>query len=521
MTLSNAGGNLARYTYLLGAAGNRTQVTELSGRTVNYVYDDLYRLTSETIANSANNGAISYQFDAVGNSLQRNSNVNLVPNQTSTFDANDRIGSDTFDANGNTKVSNGKTYNYDFENKLTSTSDGITITYDGDGNRVSKAVGGVTTRYLVDTNNLTGYAQVVEEVQGGSVVKAYTYGHDLICQRITSGGVSFYGYDGHGSVRTLSDGSGSVTDTYDFDAFGNLISQTGTTNNGYLYAGEQFDADLNFSYNRARYLNLATGRFVSLDNYEGNSNDPGSLHKYLYANADPINRTDPSGNVSVGGILAGVAIIGIIAAIAIPTSTSLFRGALQTPREPVIQIDDQPVIVEGSGWDDGIVASSLEFAAQVWKKLANIEINTKPIVRISLPTVLNDSGYDERLISAKLAEQGVNSKHITFFLGSLFQNLASVEGAVPRGDPANPAPPPYRTYVSTAALTSRRVVNWWANNPAGGVVAHEWGHSFNLDHTLGPGLMSAILGTTNPVFFQHSLSDSEIESARAFASNYR
>jgi YD repeat-containing protein len=200
LTVSNTTNGLASYAYTLGAAGNRTQVVESNSRTVNYTYDDLYRLTSETIANSANNGQIAYQFDAVGNRLQRNSNVNSIANQTSSYDANDRLNSDTFDNNGSTKISNGKSFNYDFENKLTSTSDGITTVYDGDGNRVSKTVNGVTTKYLVDTNNLTGYTQVVEEIQGGSVVKVYTYGLDLISQRQSSG-VNFYNYDGHGSVR--------------------------------------------------------------------------------------------------------------------------------------------------------------------------------------------------------------------------------------------------------------------------------------------------------------------------------
>src|ERR1700676_3485715 len=37
---------------------------------------------------------------------------------------------------------------------------------------------------------------------------------------------------------------GSVV-TYDYDAFGNLIHQTGTMPNNYLFAGEQFDPDLN------------------------------------------------------------------------------------------------------------------------------------------------------------------------------------------------------------------------------------------------------------------------------------
>jgi RHS repeat-associated protein len=314
LTVANGQINLASYSYTLGASGNRTQVVENTGRTVNYAYDDLYRLTSETIANSANNGQISYQFDAVGNRLQRNSNVNLVANQTSSYDVNDRINSDIFDSNGSTKVSNGKSYNYDFENHLTSTSDGITVVYDGDGNRVSKTVNGVTTKYLVDTNNLTGYAQVVEELQNNLVTKQYTYGLDLISQRQASG-VSFYNYDGHGSVRGLSNNLGSVTDTYTYDAFGTLIEKTGNTDNNYLYAGEQFDSDLGFYYNRARYLNVETGRFISQDSYEGVSNDPKSLHKYNYAENDGVNKIDPSGNFSLAEVAAVVGIITVIAAI--------------------------------------------------------------------------------------------------------------------------------------------------------------------------------------------------------------
>ncbi len=62
-------GPAASYAYTLGASGNRTGVTELSGRKVAYAYDNLYRLTSETISNdlSGMNGALGYQYDTVGN----------------------------------------------------------------------------------------------------------------------------------------------------------------------------------------------------------------------------------------------------------------------------------------------------------------------------------------------------------------------------------------------------------------------------------------------------------------------
>jgi RHS repeat-associated protein len=84
--------------------------------------------------------------------------------------------------------------------------------------------------------------------------------------------------------------------TYDYDAFGNLLHSTGTTPNNYLFAGEQFDPDLNLYYNRARYLNTSTGRFWSMDKIDGEDETPSSLHKYLYTSDDPVNNVDPSGN---------------------------------------------------------------------------------------------------------------------------------------------------------------------------------------------------------------------------------
>jgi RHS repeat-associated protein len=106
---------------------------------------------------------------------------------------------------------------------------------------------------------------------------------------------TFYGYDGHGSVRQLTNSAGSVTDTYDFDAFGNLINSTASTPNNYLFAGEQYDPALGLYYNRARYLNTATGRFWSMDTDEGEDESPLSLHKYLYVQGDPVDGIDPSG----------------------------------------------------------------------------------------------------------------------------------------------------------------------------------------------------------------------------------
>jgi RHS repeat-associated protein len=192
---------------------------------------------------------------------------------------------------------------YDAENRLTtrqsSTGPGVTLVYDGDGNKVREIVNGQTISYLIDTLNPTGYAQVVEELQNGTVVRTYTYGHDLLLQDQRDAGgtwnATWFGYDGHGSVRFLTDGAAQITDRYDYDAFGALLHAEGPTFNRYRYCGEQFDGNLGLYYLRARFLDAANGRFWSMDSYEGGASDPQSLHKYLYCSSAPTNQSDPSG----------------------------------------------------------------------------------------------------------------------------------------------------------------------------------------------------------------------------------
>jgi RHS repeat-associated protein len=336
---------LGAYRYTLGAAGNRTGVVEFSGRAVSYVYDDIYRLTSESISAvqgspyqcGANQcGALNYTYDEVGNRKQMTSTLGAIPAGLWDYDANDRFkGLDTYDANGNFSSVAGSAIAYDFENHLTQ-KDNISIVYDGDGNRVSKTVAGITTNYLVDTNNLTGYAQVLDELQNGQVVRSYTYGLDLISEVQPIGSdpttatwqLSYYGYDGHGSVRYLTNAAGAVTDTYDYDAFGNIIDSTGSTPNNYLYSGEQYDPDLGLYYNRARYLDVRVGRFWGMDSVEGAEDVPISLHRFLYANANPAGFLDPTGHEGIVDTVQTMAFQATIFVMSHPILTTVATAVL-------------------------------------------------------------------------------------------------------------------------------------------------------------------------------------------------
>ena len=146
------------------------------------------------------------------------------------------------------------------------------------------------------------YASVIMELQNQQPIATYTYGDDLISYHQGTGS-QYYLYDALGSTRALTNENGQITDSYNYDAFGANTEHQGTSNNKYQYAGEQKDVTGNY-YLRARYYNPSIGRFTQMDSYMGQSNNPITLHKYLYANANPVMYTDPSGYMfSLSGIM--------------------------------------------------------------------------------------------------------------------------------------------------------------------------------------------------------------------------
>nr|WP_274377848.1 RHS repeat-associated core domain-containing protein [Hahella chejuensis] len=152
---------------------------------------------------------------------------------------------------------------------------------------------------------------MLQEVVNGAKQFSYVYGDDLLSQARASD-VSYYVYDGQGSVRSLTNQAGVQTDSYHYDAFGILLHSEGGTPNSYLYTGEQYDASLDQYYLRARYYDQNQGRFTQMDTWMGINSDPVTLHKYLYANADPVGHIDPTGNMSLEGHMAGIGVMGTL-----------------------------------------------------------------------------------------------------------------------------------------------------------------------------------------------------------------
>ncbi|MDE5778072.1 MAG: hypothetical protein K2I10_06140, partial [Lachnospiraceae bacterium] len=249
-------------------AGNRTEKKE-DGKKTTYTYNAVNQLVRET----TENGTTTYTYDANGNLLKTSgSGVQAV-------------------------------YTYDHYNRLVSYTRGdITesYTYDAEGVRRSKTTGDTTVIFISDTTGELSHT--LAETDGeGKATAVYTRGDTLISQT-REDVTSTYLYDGHGDVRGLLNANGRFSDTYRYNAYGELLASKGDTENHYLYTGEYYDGTSGLYYLRARYMNPSTGTFISMDTYEGSIYDPDTLHKYLYANGNPVKYSDPSGNMfSIAG----------------------------------------------------------------------------------------------------------------------------------------------------------------------------------------------------------------------------
>ena len=119
----------------------------------------------------------------------------------------------------------------------------------------------------------------------------------------------FYHYNAHGDVIALTDAQGNIVARYQYDAWGNILSQSGALadENPYRYAGYQYDQETGLYYLIARYYHPVHGVFLSLDPDPGDADDILTQNGYTYANNNPVMLVDPDGHWVWLAINAGFA----------------------------------------------------------------------------------------------------------------------------------------------------------------------------------------------------------------------
>jgi RHS repeat-associated protein len=292
--------------YGYGATANNgnllSQSITIPGLTLNqsYTYDALNRLQT---ANE--NGGVSWKqkflYDRYGNrridTAPANTSPDLIgPNPVLSETTNRIVAQageqyDYDDAGNLTHGRESQTYGFDGENKMTTFNGGASqggadYSYDGDGRRVKKVVGTVTTVFVYDV-----FGNIMAEY--GSAAPA-------------SNGTRYLTSDHLGSPRVVTDSSGTVQARHDYHPFGEEVGLRGgrSAQHGYVademrqkFTLKERDVETGLDYFLARYYSSTQGRFTSpdqplMDQEEG---DPQSWNLYSYVRNNPLRFSDPTG----------------------------------------------------------------------------------------------------------------------------------------------------------------------------------------------------------------------------------
>jgi RHS repeat-associated protein len=143
---------------------------------------------------------------------------------------------------------------------------------------------------------------------------------------------SYFGHDGRGSTRLLTDSAGAVVagagGVFDYDAFGNAIGfDPDMADTPLLFNGEWWDAASDRYHLRARDYDPGLGRFPSRDVYEAGVGDLSDRNLYNFVDADPVNKWDPTGMFSLMNMLMTAGITGLMNAL--PSPGDMIRAAVE------------------------------------------------------------------------------------------------------------------------------------------------------------------------------------------------
>lgn len=329
--------NVQDLTYTYDSVGNITRIVDASAtqtaKTTDYTYDDLHRLLSATITDSAAQGIDgpedanqiqTFTYDAIGNILTKSDVGDYMYGGGGLQPANPhavtQAGNNTYayDANGNMVVVGNimlpqtTTYAWDYNNRLVSVDKNSAISsyaYDVDGQRVKATDASGTTIYATKEYTITP--------QG---IEKHIFLGDTAVATVTSAEDSATVYSIHTDHLTgsnvITDESQNIDELTDYYSFGTMRidQQNGEHREARKFTNHEHDYGTGLTYANARYYEPTLGRWLSQDQvflsvfdpqkieektemqYAEYLSNPQYLNSYSYVANNPLKYKDQTGD---------------------------------------------------------------------------------------------------------------------------------------------------------------------------------------------------------------------------------
>ena len=242
-----------------------------------YQYDETYWLIDITDPDDDNNGKITYAYDANGNTVQKVDTLATTPTNTE-FQYNSR--------NMLVKVTRGPPGNLTDQGRYDYNYQGMRIRHLGSERG--------DIEYLYDDRSI-----LEERINNTSTLVAHYRYADRLVSLTTPTDTQYYHYASLGTTANLTDPQGQIAMAYRTDPYGEITKQEGNSVNRQVFTGQEHDENTGLIYFGARFYDPDVGRFINQDTYLGESSTPPSLHRYLYAYANPTVWVDLDGNLAV------------------------------------------------------------------------------------------------------------------------------------------------------------------------------------------------------------------------------
>ena len=330
------GSNVQRLSYTYDASGNITAIEDNAGAVASYEYDGLGRLTRENIAGKK---TVEYHYDSAGNLTSKKEyayttgNLGAIKATHSYQYASGTWGDRLAFYDGACITYNAAGYPTCYRGNALTWSNGnltkygnLTFAYNDAGIRIKKG----TTEYIVKDD------LILAEKRGDTVIHYY-YDDSGVAGFEYNGQKYFYRKNLQGDIIGIYDSCWNLLGQYEYDAWGNLLSQIGSEIlkiNPFRYRGYYCDTESGIYYLNSRYYDPVIGRFISPDSLK--YLDPkayNGLNLYAYCRNNPVMGYDPEGTLDWGGFwktVLGVA-IGIGLAAVTVAAVIASGGALLVP----------------------------------------------------------------------------------------------------------------------------------------------------------------------------------------------